>query len=234
MRLAGDTFYNEGRVEVYYNGEWGTVCRHGWDNIDASVVCRQLGIGTSGKKLCYRQCHYVKKGSGPVLLVNVECSEDSHTLSDCGHPGVGQKDYCSHDDDTKIRCFGKLQLYMICVSPLSITALLGNSLKIVNGTSEKEGRVEIYWKGRWSTICDNGWDDNDAVVLCKQLGYSGGSARGGAYFGQGTGPILLNNVNCSGNESNIFGCDNRYRTNNCDHHQDAGVVCTGESVKGTA
>ena len=96
----------------------------------------------------------------------------------------------------------------------------------------KEGRVEIFWNNRWSTICDNGWDDNDAVVVCKQLGYSGGSAIGGAYFGEGTGSILLNNVNCTGNESNIFGCDNMYRINNCEHNQDAGVICTGNNLKG--
>jgi len=84
------------------------------------------------------------------------------------------------------------------------------------------------------TICDNGWDDNDAGVVCKQLGYSGGSARSGAYFGQGTGYILLNNVNCAGNESNIYGCDIRYNTHDCGHHKDAGVVCVGENVKGNS
>jgi len=98
--------------------------------------------------------------------------------------------------------------------------------------NEEEGRVEILWNNRWSTICDNGWDDNDAIVVCKQLGYSGGSARSGAYFGEGTGSILLNNVNCSGNESSIFECDNRYKVNDCGHHQDAGVVCIGRRVEG--
>ena len=96
----------------------------------------------------------------------------------------------------------------------------------------KEGRVEIFWNNRWSTICDNGWDDNDAVVVCKQLGYSGGTARSGAYFGEGTGPIVLNNVNCSGSEPSMFGCGHNYVVDDCGHHNDAGVVCTDESFRG--
>jgi len=89
------------------------------------------------------------------------------------------------------------------------------------------------WHHRWSTVCDNGWDDNDAVVVCKQLGYSGGSARGGAYFGEGTGFILFENVGCFGNESNIYSCDlGSFHMNDCGHHQDAGVICYGKTISG--
>ena len=108
----------------------------------------------------------------------------------------------------------------------------GNPTRIVNGSTEKEGRVEVFWNYQWSTICDNGWDDNDAVVLCKQLGYSGGSARGSAYFGEGTGLLRFNNFNCSGTEQNIYGCIHNHDVGYCSHQRDAGVVCTGEPFKG--
>ena len=110
----------------------------------------------------------------------------------------------------------------------------GLPIRLANGRNEKEGRVEIYWNNQWSTVCDDLWDDNDATVICKQLGYSRGSARVSAYFGEGSGLILLDNINCNGRESNIFDCRPRmFGDHDCEHHEDAGVICTGESSRGT-
>ena len=110
---------------------------------------------------------------------------------------------------------------------------LGLPIRLTNGTNEKEGRVEIYWNNQWSTVCDDIWDDNDATVICKQLGYSRGSARVSAYFGEGSGLILLDNVNCNGGESSIFDCAyNKIGEHDCNHKEDTGVICVGESSKG--
>ena len=82
-------------------------------------------------------------------------------------------------------------------------------------------------------MCDDLWDDNDATVICKQLGYSRGSARVSAYFGEGSGLILLDNVNCGGIESSIFRCNqNIFGEHDCLHNEDAGVLCYGEFSRG--
>ena len=82
-------------------------------------------------------------------------------------------------------------------------------------------------------MCDDLWDDTDATVICKQLGYSRGSARVSAYFGEGSGLILLDNVNCGGRESSIFDCNHNITgVYDCRHYEDAGVICAGESSKG--
>ena len=49
VRLVGGNSVSEGRVEMCYNGVWGSVCNYGWNNIDAAVVCRQLGFQGESK-----------------------------------------------------------------------------------------------------------------------------------------------------------------------------------------
>ena len=101
VRLVGGSSYYEGRVEVNYDGEWGTVCDDGWDNTDATVVCRQLGFGSYGYS--YRST-YFGQGSGSILLDNVTCTGSESTLANCGHLGVGIIRSCSHFEDAGVRC----------------------------------------------------------------------------------------------------------------------------------
>ena len=82
----------------------------------------------------------------------------------------------------------------------------------------------MYSYDGWGTVCDDGWDLNDAQVVCRQLGYGPPiAARGEAYYGQGSGPIWLDNLNCNGVESTIGECSHaRWGIHDC---EDAGVQC---------
>ena len=101
VRLVGGSSYNEGRVEVNYNGEWGTVCDNGWSSTDAGVVCRQLGFGSSGTAIGSAS---FGQGSGSIWLDGVTCTGNESTLVSCGHLGVGVYRSCSHSEDAGVRC----------------------------------------------------------------------------------------------------------------------------------
>ena len=79
------------------------------------------------------------------------------------------------------------------------------NFRIVNGTQNK-GRIEVEVAGEWGTICSDGWGRNDADVLCKQLGFTGGDAAYVEDFGAGSGPAWMSNISCQGDERTILDC----------------------------
>ena len=109
------------------------------------------------------------------------------------------------------------------------------SIRLANGSNSHEGRVELFYQGAWGTICDDGWDINDANVVCRMLGYpkalnvTVGSAnqKVAGRFGAGSGDIILDDLSCTGIEDNIGSCKHgrRYKEHNCVHNEDAGVIC---------
>ncbi len=79
---------------------------------------------------------------------------------------------------------------------------------------------------KWGTVCDDDWGDVDATVVCQEFGFNKGVAKAGAHFGQGTGRIWLDAVNCVGPETKLQECSVDLDTTNCNHAEDAGVECT--------
>ena len=105
---------------------------------------------------------------------------------------------------------------------------LQGAVRLVNGSNATEGTVEVCNGTRYGTVCDDHWDELDARVVCRQLGYSGEAvAVKRAFFGSSPSrPIYLDNVRCNGSEPSILNCTaNEVGVNNCDHSEDAGVQC---------
>ncbi len=97
---------------------------------------------------------------------------------------------------------------------------------MVGGNNATDGRVEVCLNNFWGTVCDDFWDNNDATVVCRQLGHSivGARAHGLSFHGQGTDPIVLDDVMCMGTESRLIDCP--FNPNhNCIHLEDAAVTC---------
>ena len=107
-----------------------------------------------------------------------------------------------------------------------------SKVRLVSGSTGHDGRVEILRFGQWGTICDDHWDITDARVVCKELGFMGAiEATNGSYYGNGTGPIWLSEVNCEGTEKAIDDCQHPpFGKHNCDHSKDVGVICDGMCI----
>ncbi|XP_041475670.1 deleted in malignant brain tumors 1 protein-like [Lytechinus variegatus] len=231
VRLAGGSNDAEGRVEVLHDGSWGTICDYDWDLRDAMVVCRMLGF--DGALEAPRSGNF-GQGSGPVLLTYVSCEGTERNLADCAHSGI-ERYPCSHLRDAGTVCFNGGHLssnevvytFTSYQSKNSLNTTEPFQVRLTNGTTGSEGRVEVSYKASWGTICDDNWDLRDARVVCNMVGFDGALATpGSATFGAGGGEILFDDVDCKGTEDTIADCFHRgIGVNNCNHGSDAGVVC---------
>ena len=77
----------------------------------------------------------------------------------------------------------------------------------------------------YGPVCDDAWVDTNAAVVCRQLGFSSGTAKIGSYFGDVPDQFAMDDVNCSGYEATIQECE--YSTSDdCGTDEGAGVICS--------
>ena len=140
-------------------------------------------------------------GVGPILLYNLRCTGSESRLVDC--PSGSYSYALDHSNDAGVRCqhnpspgnameerrhlhghmchhvtkdlaFESCVLIFYLLSETVHTCTYGE-VRLVGGSSSSEGRVEMCYRGVWGSICTSGWSNNDAFVVCRQLGFQGES-----------------------------------------------------------
>ncbi|XP_075345475.1 scavenger receptor cysteine-rich type 1 protein M130-like [Mycteria americana] len=223
-----------GRLQVFYNGTWGSVCSNSMTPKTVSLACKELGCGDGGYLEPYPTYGRLP---GPAWLDRVQCGERNSSFWQCPSAPWDPRSCDDLRDETHITCNGRRPetppaLGTVCPNSTSCTD--SEKIRAVGGENGCSGRVEIWHGGSWGTVCDDSWDMQDAAVACRQLGCGPAvSALDEAAFGEGTGPIWLEQVECRGTEPSLQDCWARPGDSGaCRHKEDAAVRCS--AAPGTA
>ncbi|RDD45648.1 Deleted in malignant brain tumors 1 protein [Trichoplax sp. H2] len=238
-----------GRIEVYLQGIWTTVCKKNFTNQAADVVCQQRGYAgaiTSGS--------FYDSGTGKIGLYNVRCSGFELLLSECSYDTNNAESICNHDDDVGVSCYTSLNYcygktcynggtcrnmnygYKCLCTTFYSGQLCENyigpskqgDVQLKNGVNATEGRVEVYVGDRWATLCDKVATINDGKVICNQLNLTFSRYLPKAYFGRGNSSAAIVSTSCTGNEISLRACNIKTLTSasGCTHANDVSILCS--------
>lgn len=128
-----------------------------------------------------------------------------------------------------------MHFFFLCLSTIVVNLFLTENatdpieIRLVNGATQFEGRLEVLYAGIWGTVCNDLFNLTAANVVCRELGFPGAlRVANNEEFGTGRSQIWLDDIECIGNESSILQCSNNgFGIHNCQHAKDIGVACIG-------
>ncbi|ELW67328.1 hypothetical protein TREES_T100016934 [Tupaia chinensis] len=210
VRLAEGPGRCAGRVEVFHEGEWGTVCDDAWDLQDAHVVCRQLGCG---RALSALGATHFGAGSGRIWMDQLGCQGNESALWQCPFWGWGRHD-CGHKEDAGVFC-----------SEFT-------DLRLQNHSQPCAGRLEVFYNGTWGGVCQS-LSAASLGVLCEQLG-CGPQGQLQARVGSWPlpGALWVASIQCRArHDRTLWQCPSApWNQHSCSSQEEAWVICAEEGM----
>ncbi|XP_030832041.1 deleted in malignant brain tumors 1 protein-like [Strongylocentrotus purpuratus] len=191
VELTGNATYQSSRVSVFHDGQWKSVCSDNWDWRAAQVTCRQAGyVGTS---------HTVDENAfidyHPMVFTahDIVCDGSEYHLY-----------YCSLNWDSRT-CVSNMVASVSCATSYE-DILQDGDIRLSNGSSSKDGQVEMFDESYWTPICGDDWGWEEATVSCRQLGYLGAiTSYTTIEIHDGT-EFIWSGLDCHGNEYRLQEC----------------------------
>ncbi|XP_029929813.1 scavenger receptor cysteine-rich type 1 protein M160-like [Myripristis murdjan] len=197
VRLAGGASNCSGRLEVEYHGDWRPAYDWYWNLKAAAAVCRQLDCGSAAST-----DRREDSSDRSVFWVSPDCLQSGSTLREC----------LALRPDTSS-------------SSLQITC--SESVRLVNGNSLCSGRVEVKSNQSWSSVCEADFDQQDAEVVCRELGCGAPSVFQGALYGEAEASVWTREFQCEGSESVLLDCGTSGTVRNtCSPGDAVGLTCS--------
>merc|ERR1719326_2435436 len=158
---------------LFYNGQ--PVCDDYWDNTDATVACRELGFAGG-----VAVDGYTNYGTVPsdFSMDDVRCTGSETTLASCPHITT---ENCGSTEGAAIQC--------------STSGLM------LRGTGATASEGNLFYNGE--PVCDDYWDNTDAGVACRELGFSSGTATMRSQYGTVSSTFAMDDVRCTGSETSL-------------------------------
>ncbi|XP_076105165.1 uncharacterized protein LOC143073475 isoform X2 [Mytilus galloprovincialis] len=198
-----------GRVNIEVDGKIGTICNKEWSTRDAEVICRYIGF-VAGRKWSGP----VPPGNGTVYMSDLQCTGKETLITDCPSSGwrnVVDEDCLDHSHDAGVLCYGSVRLS-------------GGE----TNDNVKMGRVEVYQGRQWTNLCTSKFEQKDATVVCRQLGYARARVLSSGIFGRSPYSGFTTDISCQGNENDILDCP--HTIGKCKYSEYASVVCIKHNV----
>lgn len=130
-----------------------------------------------------------------------ECKNCSAQCVSC----VGRPDNCTSCDSAKVLDTETNR----CVDDCKASTLISGveDIRLAGTNQTFFGRLEVKYNGQWGTVCDDGFDEKDADVACRQLKLGKHKFfKRSAFYGPGTGRVILDDLQCKGSEKSLFNC----------------------------